>query len=90
MQYEKRGYAMSLATIYWTHGAIGQDQKDHVVKQFTTANYWFMWPFESWVRGWIEMLQVELVRKTLASSYGRIFAEVHRTLATHGALHDAE
>jgi hypothetical protein len=47
---EMRGYAVSMAVLYWRYGRIGDEAIDHFVSQFTTAKYYFIWPFPKAVR----------------------------------------
>lgn len=43
---EMRGYAMSMATHYWTHGGgIPLDWKEYVIEKFVGPTYYWMWPF---------------------------------------------
>lgn len=60
---EKRGYLMTLAVAYWEFGKHKKEYPgtDWVVKQFTSANYYWMWPFEKRLRRWFrrEMKRIE-------------------------------
>ena len=42
---ELNGYTMSMAVDFWFEGSIGADEVEWIAKQFTSAPYYFMWPF---------------------------------------------
>jgi len=44
---EFRGYRMTIAAYYWLSGT--KINIKWVVDQFTTSNYYFMWPFQGWL-----------------------------------------
>lgn len=43
---EMNGYEMSLAMTYWRTGQIGEADIEWAAQQFTSSNYYFMYPFE--------------------------------------------
>lgn len=47
---ELRGYGMSIKARNWLYGGIDDSTMDHYVNQFTSGNYYYMWPFENNVR----------------------------------------
>ena len=58
---EVRGYTVSLAAAFWGN-TIGNEEKyiDFIVSMFTGFSYYYMWPFESWVRAYFELKLLEL------------------------------
>lgn len=51
---EMRGYAISMAVGTWRYGQINETVMEHYVSQFTTAKYYFIWPFPKSVRAELE------------------------------------
>ena len=49
---EFRGYRMSMAVHYWLTGE--KYNIDHIVRQFVSSNYYWMFPFEGFVRSRFE------------------------------------
>lgn len=46
---ELAAYTVSLATDYWSYDAVHELDIEYYAKQFYGPNYYFMWPFKSWV-----------------------------------------
>lgn len=49
---EKEGYLMSLACAYWLWGDVHYSTYTWVIKQFTGANYYWMWPYKDDLDNW--------------------------------------
>lgn len=43
--WEMRGYSCGLASDIWLKGEISEQSKDRIKKNFTSADYYYMWPF---------------------------------------------
>lgn len=61
---EVRGYTVTLAAAYWS-GALCDERTcndwiDWITEQFTGPNYYYMWPFKGWVKGYFEQKLQEL------------------------------
>ncbi|NJL53697.1 hypothetical protein HC928_00230 [bacterium] len=61
---EKAGYEQSLRAYMRTHGYDAAAQaKDHVIKQFTSANYLWMWPFPKQLSKWFDSALVRIAEE---------------------------
>ncbi len=71
---EKRGYLMSLACLYWLWGSVDKALYPWVAKQFTGANYYWMWPFESSLENWFRQEITKIERGILPDA---VFTQVY-------------
>jgi hypothetical protein len=55
---ESRGYAVTIAMIYWLDGS--QTKSEWMVKHFTGGNYYYMWPFEDDVKRDLDAIKVRV------------------------------
>ena len=60
MNWELRGYTMSMAIDAWKYGSIQPSTVDWISKQFTGPDYYFMWPFREGIRRKLEQAQVDI------------------------------
>lgn len=51
---ELRGYGMSIKVRQWKFGKIHDDDFNRYVKQFTSGNYYYMFPFKNYIRKELE------------------------------------
>jgi len=65
-KFEMEAYEESMRTLhmYMGAGALNDRLKEHITKQFTSANYFWMWPFRKSVEAWFD----ETAKKILAGS----------------------
>lgn len=47
---ELRGYGMNILIEKWENNAISQEYIEDMIKIFSSSNYYFMWPFENYIR----------------------------------------
>jgi hypothetical protein len=71
---ERRGYLMTLACTYWLWGRVGDHEYDWVSKQFTSGNYYWMWPFKRNLRDWFRV-EMEYIKQDVVSD--PVFKRVH-------------
>ena len=85
MRIERRGYLMTLCVIYWTFGEeMARGNIPHCVKQFTSPNYYFMWPFKRRLEKWFDK---ELTEKGKhPSKYNALFVLVFDYISSHHTL----
>lgn len=82
--WEMRGLSCSMAARIWTEGSITDRYREFAIQRFVGPDYYFMWPFRSWMK------------KKLARAEQRIrdnqLTEVQKTtkkfLVDHGLLGD--
>ena len=67
---EYRGYRMSMAVFYWIYGI--QYNIEHIVYQFTSSNYYWMFPFRSYIRNKFAKQYEKIRQDTLSSEMREI------------------
>lgn len=74
MYIERRGYLMSLACSYWLWGNSNDYPHEWVLKQFTSGNYYWMWPFTGELGGWFRREMANIKQGILPDA---VFKRVH-------------
>ena len=85
MRIERRGYLMTLCVIWWTFGEeMARNRVPHCIKQFTSPNYYFMWPFKRHLEKWFEQELQEKARHP--SKHNAIYILVFDYVSTNHHL----
>lgn len=84
--YERRGYAMNIATNFWRYGSVQQHQIDHTIGRFTTSKYYWMWPFKKSMHRWIEDTIVRVQNGEIIANELDIYKAVYDILVKHTVL----
>jgi hypothetical protein len=80
---EFHGYSMSYAVLYWLHGKVDPIYLNFFVGQFTSWNYYRMWPNETEMRQRFYELQRNLARGiTGVATMDQPFVDVHEIIKT--------
>lgn len=80
---EMRGYGMSMAVDYWVYGGgISQAQKDHVVNQFTSSSYYWMYPFKKTVQREVGRWTKGILCDEL-QAHGPVFGRMKRLISAN-------
>lgn len=89
MLIERRGYLMTLCVTWWTFGEeMARAHIDRCVSQFTSSNYYFMWPFRKHLKNWFDR---ELTDKAKHPSwYNAIYILVFDYVSSHHYLRRGE
>lgn len=91
MQYELRGYTMSMAVNYWRWGSVREGQKKRIVERFTGPDYYWMWPFKGFMQNKVEEAVEKLESGRIFNEEGaQPFIEVHGLLRDLGELKERE
>jgi len=80
---EQRGYAMSLATLYWLTGDISFARKDSIRKQFLTMAYFKMSWSPKAIDKWLTDTEVAIRNGTLAAN-DPVYGDVLKFLQSRG------
>lgn len=85
MLFEMDAYTVSLAIHYWTNGKFDNKYTDHIVKQFTGVNYYFMWPFKWDVQRRVATAMYKITSgEVLTDNY---FQSIYKLVERSGRLH---
>lgn len=80
---EKRGYAMTLATVFWLYGDVPEAKKASVKKHFSSSAYYLMSWSSSDITSWVDETMEALRNGTLASK-DPVFGHVLSFLRSRG------